>query len=140
MLLQHPLKTLSKDCVTRMLICRYENRLFHRPQFVPRCVIPSSLSPTNLPSRRDNGVLLLHRTSSIKRKISVKRSERSFNTVLRFFSSSFLEHLFIDTALVHRTSCRGFSSRSFLQFEIRCENIATNISLSKCNGDALRKC
>lgn len=125
MLLQHPLKTLSKDCVTRMLICRYENRLFHRPQFVPRCVIPFSLSPTNLPSRRDNASSPSNELDKEKNQRETERKKfqhRASILLLFFFFFIILlvgfEHLFVDSTCIPyyyaRTSCRGFSSRSFL--------------------------
>lgn len=83
-----------------MLAYRYENRLFHRSQFVPRCVTPSSLFLRLISlaaalhrALRDNGVASRARPSNQldKEAMSVKSADRSERKI-RAYAVSLFDH------------------------------------------------
>lgn len=109
--------------VTRMPICRYENRLFHRSQFVPRCVTPSSSFPSiNLlypfPTHLDN-VMFLFFSSPCARPSNDLDKEREE----KFSLADLTAHIILHSVL--------YTANVLLQKLIQ--------RLYKYNGDALRK-
>lgn len=106
-----------------MLAYRYENRLFHRSQFVPRCVTPSSLFlrliSLAVALRRalhDNGVASRARPSNQldKEAMSVKSADRSERKI-RAYAVSLFDH-----------TCPRVSSRTHDYFSLGREIAITN--------------